>query len=69
MVVVFVVDVLAFVDILAVDVVVLDKKLQEDVLAFVDNLAVDVVVVDEQVLAFFHCGSVVNVVGDIYTRV
>ena len=40
-----------------------------EVLAFVDILAVDVVVLDEQVLAFFHCGSVVNVLGDMYTRV
>ena len=64
-------EVLAFVDILAVYVVVDEPLLflVDEELAFVDILAVDVVVLDEQVLAFFHCGSVVNVLGDMYTRV
>ena len=41
----------------------------EDELALVDILAVFVVDEELQKLAFFYCGSVVNVVGDMYTRV
>ena len=69
-VVVFLVEVLAFVDILSVQVVV-DQPLLflEDELAFVDILAVVVVDEELQKLAFFYCGSVVNVLGDMYTRV
>ena len=50
-----------------------------DVVAFVDILVLVVLLYKElqvvhvykelQELAFFHCGSVVNVVGDMYTRV
>ena len=50
-------DVVAFVDIL-VSVVLLYKELQ-----------VVHVYKELQELAFFHCGSVVNVLGDMYTRV